>query len=234
MSRCTAGARLEEITVRFPRTAVLAILVALAAGCEGDLRRGAALPSLDTGRARPAPAVVRPNEDSARVAFGTEVMGMLLDTHVHEIRGHLAIKVRNPNRDDESPLADRDVPPGAPPGSHTYLGVLHADLAVLRSLLGSQVPMTIEGERILLGEPAVAIDGHRHGDALYVPVKTFARQYGAYVRINCPLANCGAIWTSDILTHMRSIGFAGAPGVLEAHGEGLIDTLDVRAIRFGG
>jgi hypothetical protein len=167
------------------------------------------------------------------MAFGTSVMDMLLDTQLHEMRGHLAMKVRNPNPDDESPLADQDVPQGAPPGPHTYLGVLQAELGVLRSLLGSGVPMTLEGDRVFLGEPAVAIDGHRHGDALYVPVKTFARQYGAYVRISCPLANCGTIWTSDILRHMRSIGFAAAPGVLEAHGEGLIDTLDVRAIQFG-
>jgi len=181
-----------------------------------------------------ASAVTSRNEDSARAAFSDAAVRSLLDTHLHELRGHLTIKIRNPNLDDESPLADQDVVHESAPGPHTYLGVLNADVSVLRSLLGDQVPMTIAGERVFLGEPAVAIDGHRHGDALYVAVKPFARPYGAYVRITCTFANCGAIWTSDILSYMRSIGFTGAPGVLEAHAEGLLEGLDVRAIRPGG
>lgn len=181
-----------------------------------------------------ASAVTSRDEDSARTAFGDEALRLLLDTHLHEMRGHLTVKIRNPNLDDESPLADQDVVHDSTPGPHTYLGVLNADVRMLRSLLGDSVPMTISGDRVFLGEPAVAIDGHRHGDALYVAVKPFARPYGAYVRITCTFANCGAIWTSDILNYMRSIGFTGAPGVLEAHAEGLIEDLDVRAIRPGG
>lgn len=181
-----------------------------------------------------APAVANRNEDSARAAFGDEAVKLLLDTHLHEMQGHLTIKIRNPNLDDESPLADQNVPHASAPGPHTYLGVLNADVNVLRSLLGDQVPMTITGDRVFLGEPAVAIDGHRHGDVLYVAVKPFARPYGAYVRITCTFANCGAIWTRDILDYMRSIGFTAAPGVLEAHAEGLIQDLDVRAIRPDG
>jgi hypothetical protein len=212
----------RNATLRHAHPAVLTIAILLATGCGDASRRDAYAGSRDTigemsaevrnvpGR-RPAPPITPRNEDSARAAFGTEASGMLLDTHLHEIRGHLTMKVRNPNRDDESPLADQDVPQSAP-GPHTYLGVLQAELSVLRSLLGESVPMTVEGERVFLGDPPVAIDGHMHGDALYVPVKAFARPYGAYVRIGCTLANCGAIWTADILRYMRSIGFSGAPG----------------------
>lgn len=216
------------------RTLVPAIVVTLLGGCDANTGRQLGDETRDTSRPLPVPTAAIPNEDSARAAFGRDVMGMLLDTRIHEIRSHLSVKVRNPNRDDESPLADQDVPQGASPGPHTYLGVLHAELRVLRSLLGDRVPMSIDGERVFLGEPAVAIDGHLHGDVLFVPVKAFARPYGAYVRIGCTLANCATIWTGDILSYMRSIGFAGSPGVLEAHAEGLIDTLDVRAIRLGG
>lgn len=202
-----------------------AVVLSMACGSGPETRRGADTPAL---------AVANGNEDSARAAFGDEALRLLLDTHLHEMRGHLTIKIRNPNLDDESPLADQDVAHDSTPGPHTYLGVLSADVRALRSLLGDGVPMTISGDRVFLGEPAVAIDGHRHGDALYVAVKPFARPYGAYVRITCTFANCGAIWTGDILSYMRSIGFTGAPGVLEAHAEGLIENLDVRAIRPGG
>ena len=204
-----------------------AAAVTLSMACDSgpDARRGAD---------RSAPAVANRNDDSARAVFGDEAVKLLLDTHLHEMRGHLTVKIRNPNLDDESPLADQDVSHDSSPGPHTYLGALNADVSVLRSLLGDSVPMTISGDRVFLGEPAVAIDGHRHGGALYVAVKPFARPYGAFVRITCTFANCGAIWTSDILSYMRSIGFTGAPGVLEAHAEGLIGNLDVRAIRPGG
>lgn len=209
------------------RRALLAAAFTLSMACGSG-------PEASSGAAASGRAVANRNEDSARAAFGDEALRSLLDTHLHEMRGHLTVKIRNPNLDDESPLADQDVAHDSTPGPHTYLGVLNAEVRALRSLLGDGVPMTISGDRVFLGDPAVAIDGHRHGDALYVAVKPFVRPYGAYVRVACTFANCGAIWTRDILDYMRSIGFTGAPGVLEAHAEGLIEDMDVRAIRPGG
>ena len=160
--------------------------------------------------------------------FGRTVQALLLDTTLYELRGVLMRKVVNPNRDDESPLADQSVPHPAPPGPHLHDGVMHAEVGALAAVLGTTRPMTIEGDRVFVGRPPVLIVGHRHGDELFVPVKSFARQYGAYVDVGCTPANCATIWTADVLAHMRANGGSGSAGVLGAHAEGLIGPLDVR------
>ncbi|HEX6053867.1 MAG TPA: hypothetical protein VFZ21_31570 [Gemmatimonadaceae bacterium] len=183
-------------------------------------------------------------DDSARAAFLDGVDSLLLDTQIHELRGHLGIKVRNTNPNDpESPLSDRDVPHPDGIGPHTYLGVMHAEVGALRAALGDTAgrregpPMhvAIEEDRVYVGRPPreVVIVGHRHGDQLFVPVKLFARPYGAYVRIACPLANCASIWPRDILRYMREAGYTSSAGVLEGYAEGLIDRVDVRKLPTG-
>ena len=71
-----------------------------------------------------------------------------------------------------------------------------------------------------MGAPAILIEGHRHGDVLFIPVKLFARQYGAYVSSSCTSGNCAAIWPRDILVYMRVKGHMHAPGLLEAYPKG--------------
>ena len=94
-------------------------------------------------------------------------------------------------------------------------------------------PISIEGDRVFVGTPPVLILGHRHGQTLFVPVKLFARQYGAYVDVGCTPANCATIWTADILRHMRASGAIGGSGILGAYAEGLIDSIDVRKLPTG-
>ena len=173
-----------------------------------------------------------PTRDPA-AEFGRTVQGLLLDTTLFEIRGTLMRKVVNPDKHDESPLADSVVRNVAPPGAHLYDGVMHADVAALTAILGRTRPMSVEEDRVFMGSPPVLIIGHRHGDALFVPVKLFARQYGAYVDIGCTPANCATIWTADIIRHMRAIGAIGGSGILGAHAEGLIDSIDVRKLPTG-
>ncbi len=171
--------------------------------------------------------------DSATRAFADTVIGRLLDTRVHELRGELFLKVKNPNPDDESPLVDRPIEHAATPGPHTYEGILHAEIGALRAVLGDTVPVSIEEENIFVGTTPVLIRAHRHGTSVYVPVKLFARQFGAYVDVTCTLANCGMIWTRPTLEYMRGMGGAPSAGLAEAHAEGLIDGVNVRA-RGGG
>ena len=189
-------------------------------------------------------ASARSTEDSARAAYGAEVAALLLDTRVHELRGDLGIKVINTDPNDpEAPLADFPVPHPANPGPHTYLGVMHAELGALRAALGDSVGSTtralpairVEGERVYVGRPPreMLILGHHHGEQLHVPVKLFARPYGAYVRVACPLANCATIWPREILSYMRRAGHTGSAGVLDGFVEGLLDSVDVRR-RPGG
>jgi hypothetical protein len=208
------------------RARVLTVGCLALAACGGSPDRQRA----EGGPRAPEPGA--PNDSAAR-AFGDTVAGMLLDTHLYELRGHLVAKIVNPDRMDESPLAERQVEHPAAPGPHTYLGALTAEVGALRAVLGDGVPVSVEEDRVFLGRPPVLIRAHLHGDAVYVPVKLFARQYGAYVDISCTLANCGAIWTRDILEYMRRSGAIGSAGILEGHAEGLVRGVDVRAMPGG-
>jgi hypothetical protein len=221
------------------RATVLATVLCGSLACEGA---GVPAPAGDP----PARTATRDMQvaDSARNAFAASVDEQLLDAQVHELRGQLGIKVRNTNPDDpEAPLADRDLPSGAAPGPHTYLGVLHAEVGILRTALeesSGRPPrewprVSVEGDRVYVGPPGreVLVLGHRHGEALYVPVKLFARPYGAYVRVACPLANCGSIWPRPILLYMKQAGYTSSAGVLEGHLEGLLDSVDVRKLPTG-
>ena len=172
--------------------------------------------------------------DSTRDAFGRDAATLLLDTTIHELRGQLSVKVRNTNPNDpEALLVDRAVQHPGEPGPHTYLGVMHAEVGALRALLGDTIPVSVEGDRVFLGRPEVLVNGHRHGADLYVPVRLFARVYGAYVRTHCPLANCADVWPRDILLYMKSAGFLHSAGVLEGLIEGLLDGIDVRRLPTG-
>ena len=179
-------------------------------------------------------SAIAPAGDSARTAFAKDVDSLLLDTQIHELRGQLSVKARNTNPNDpEAPLVDRPVPHPADPGPHTYLGVMHAEIGALRTLLGDSVPVSIEGEQVFAGHPEVLVLGHRHGNDLYVPIRLFARVYGAYVRTHCPLANCADVWPRDILLHMRRTGYLHSAGVLEGYLEGLLDSVNVRKLPKG-
>ena len=172
--------------------------------------------------------------DASRSAFAREASTLLLDTTIHELRGQLSVKVRNTNPNDpEAPLVDRPVAHPADPGPHTYLGVMYAEIGALRALLGDTVPVSIEVDRVFLGRPEVLIVGHRHGSDLYVPVRLFARPYGAYVRTSCPLANCADVWPSDILQYMKEAGYSHSAGVLDGYIEGLVKGVNVRRLPTG-
>lgn len=211
--------------------------------CVGAACRSGGPPEQQTKDSTAGSVVIAPS-DSARAAFLAEIDRLLLDTQIHELRGQLGIKVQNTNPNDpESPLSDRDVPHPEGIGPHTYLGVMHAEVGALRAALGdtagrpgrAPLPVVIEDDRVYVGRRPreVLIMGHRHGDQLFVPVKLFARPYGAYVRVACPLANCASIWPRDILRYMRQAGYTGSAGVLEGHVEGLLDSVDVRRLPTG-
>ena len=171
--------------------------------------------------------------DSARNTFSRVVDSLLLDTEIHELRAQVSVTVPNPNRDDESPFSFVPLRTGAAPGHHARDGAVYVDIEVLRELLGRDLPVRLDSadHRFFVGSPEVLIYGHPHGNAWFVPLKSFARQYGAYVDINCTLAICANIWTKAILEQARQTGAIGT-AVLEAHAEGLID-IDVRPLPTG-
>jgi hypothetical protein len=168
----------------------------------------------------------------ARQRFGDTVSSMLLDTTVHELRAQLFVKIPNPNRDDESPLSDSAVLSTTntnDPGPHTMDGKLYASLPVLRELLGKAETVSVDSVRghVFVGAPPVLLTGHMHGDVMYVPVKLFARQFGAYTDIGCTLANCAFIWRRPVIDMMVKAGAIGGAGILEGHAEGIVTGIDV-------
>jgi hypothetical protein len=171
--------------------------------------------------------------DSARDSFARTVDSLLLDTEMHELRAQITVVVDNPDSDDESPFSFAPLANGSPPGHHARDGAIYADIEVLRKLLGRAVPVRLDtaNHRFFVGSPEAVIFGHPHGSAWFVPVKLFARQYGAYVDVNCTLATCANIWTKQMLEHARQTGAIGT-AVLEAHAEGLID-IDVKRLPTG-
>ena len=212
----------------------LALAALAITGCEREPavpRTGASDSSVQT-MGGPGSAAAEKGDSAAR-AFADTVLGRLLDTRMHELRGEVFLKIRNPNPDDEAPLVDRAIEHRADPGPHTYDGSLHAEIGALRAVLGDTIPVSIEEEYVFVGTTPVIIRAHRHGANVYVPVKLFARQYGAYVDVACTLANCGMIWTRQTLEYMRGMAGAPAAGLAEAHAEGLIEGVNVRA-RGGG
>ena len=171
--------------------------------------------------------------DSPRNSFARTVDSLLLDTEMHELRAQISVVVENPDSDDESPFSFAPLENGSPPGHHARDGAIYADVEVMRELLGRAVPVRLDtaNHRFLVGSRPALIFGHPHGTAWFVPVKLFARQYGAYVDVTCTLATCANIWTKQMLEHAKQIRAIGT-AVLEAHAEGLID-IDVRRLPTG-
>lgn len=180
-------------------------------------------------RQKPASVV----KDSPREAFSHAVDSLLLDTELHELRAQVSVVVHNPNRDDESPFSMSPVRAGAPPGHHTRDGELYADIEVLRELLGRDLNIRLDtaDHRFFIGSPEVVIYGHPHGAAWFVPVKLFARQFGAYVDIGCTLSTCANIWPRNMMEYAKEKNIIGT-AMLEAHGEGLI-SIDTRRLPTG-
>ena len=183
-----------------------------------------------TSQQRERPA----RSDSARRAFGDTAAAMLLDTTLYEMRAHLFVKIPAPPSDPEAGLYDSIVPHPAP-GPHALDGKIYADLGVLQNLLGRGVPVRVDTARdhIFVGNPPVLLIGHQHGDAMYAPVKLFARQFGAYTDIGCTFASCAHIWPRSIIDLMIERGATGGAGILEGHAEGIVRNIDVTKLPTG-
>ena len=178
------------------------------------------------------PSAGAARDSIARVReFTTVIASLVLDTTRFELRGTLAVKRVNPNRDDESPLVDQFIQAGAPPGPHTYEGTFYADLGELRGILdpAGKTKHDVREDRVYVGSPEVLILGHRHGDALFVPAKLYARQFGAFVDVRAALGTMAIIWTPEILRYSKRIGLVQSAGLIEGYAEGLVESVDVRA-----
>ena len=173
--------------------------------------------------------------DSARSAFGDAAAALLIDTALYEMRAHLFVKVPATPDDPEAILRDSVVPHPPRPGPHSLDGKIYAELGVLRSLLGDARPIRVDTTRdhVFIGSPPVLLIGHQHGDDMYVPVKLFARQFGAYTDIGCTFASCAHVWPRPIIDFMIREGAIGGAGIIEGHAEGIVRNIDVTRLPSG-
>ena len=140
---------------------VLIGLALLVGACSGGEHRDSAQHGRESLPAKGHPE--RPAYAERRERDAAELASLLLDTELHELRATLAFKIRNPDRYDESPLADSILPPGPPPGPHQFDGTVFAELETLRRILPAGPRVRVEGDAVFVGEPEVLIHGHRHG-----------------------------------------------------------------------
>jgi hypothetical protein len=68
---------------------------------------------------------------------------------------------------------------------------------------------------------------------MFVPVKLFARQFGAYTDVGCTFASCAHVWPRAIIDFMIREGATGGAGILEGHAEGIVRNIDVTRLPTG-
>ena len=90
------------------------------------------------------------------------------------------------------------------------------------------VPILSPGARVSLSNRAVVVNarklpvnGLEQNGAVYVPVKAFAREFGAYTRIN-EVDGSATIWPQEALVYWKKNGPGNAPVLIDAAAEGLI------------
>jgi hypothetical protein len=114
--------------------------------------------------------------DSARL--GSEVSSVA-DTV--ESPALVMVAVVDP-REEESGISERTVESG-PPGAHLRANVLYAESqSVLRAIAESADVRLADGAVLVDGVP-VGAPAHRHGDAIYVALKPFARHFRAFTKL---------------------------------------------------
>src|SRR5688572_5527709 len=147
--------------MRFPIRLSALLLVASAcrqpAATEATLTAPSNATATAISTAAPTTTIPPGLQDDAtrRQEFAKFINGELLDTELYEMKGQLTFAVKNPNRDDESPLAFQPVKHDASPGPHLLDGKLYADINVLRALLDPKKEVKVEGDRVYLGKPEV-------------------------------------------------------------------------------
>src|SRR5687768_3807618 len=111
-----------------------------------------------------------PRSDSARQAFGDTVAAMLLDTTLYELRAQLFVKIPNPNRDDESPLADQPFNHPATPGPQTRDGTWYAGLATRQTFFGSTFPVPADttSDPVYAASRPDLLMGRKHAAAMSI------------------------------------------------------------------
>ncbi|HMG71486.1 MAG TPA: hypothetical protein VK544_10260 [Gemmatimonadaceae bacterium] len=133
----------------------------------------------------------------------------------------IAYAVVAPEISEESPVVNRRLPTAAGRSAFLRADTLYAAAEDL-------VPILKPGARVSLSNGAVIVDGRElpvngleQNGAVYVPVKAFAREFGAYTMIN-EVDGSATIWPQEALVYWNKNGPGNAPVLINAASEGLI------------
>jgi hypothetical protein len=134
----------------------------------------------------------------------------------------LAYAVVAPEISEETPVVQRRVPTAA--GRPTFL---RND--TLYAAADDLVPILSAGARVRLGSDRVVVANGRElpvrgldqNGVVYVPVKAFARHFGAYTLTN-EVDGSATIWPRDVLIYWKKHGPGNSPVLQGAAAEGLL------------
>jgi hypothetical protein len=90
------------------------------------------------------------------------------------------------------------------------------------------VPILSPGARVSLSDRVIVVNGRKlpvtgldQNGAVYVPVKAFARELGAYTLVN-EVDGSATIWPREVLIYWKKHGPGNAPVLQNAAAEGLL------------
>ena len=182
---------------------LLALLLLLGAGCE---RQQQGVDDSSSGRAEGQVSAVPP----APVAGAAK-----------KTSPELLYVVIAPEISEETPVVERRLSPAA--GRPTFLrdDTLYAAGDDLLPILSPGARISLSNGAVVVNSRRLPVTGLEQNGAIYVPVKAFARQFGAYTRVN-DVDGSATIWPRDALIYWKKHGPANAPVLKDAAAEGLI------------
>ncbi len=126
-----------------------------------------------------------------------------------------------PAIDEETPVVDRRLPTAAGQDPLIRNGSIYAAATDLIAVLRPGARVRLSDGHVFVNDRNLGVSGFERGKVVYVPVKAFARQFGAYTLIN-EVDGSATIWPHDVLLYWRKHGDPRAPVLSEAAAEGII------------
>lgn len=201
-------------------TALLALLLAGGVSCR-PAEQGGAAGARSEGDAPPPTAAGAPGQRSGEPPPRQAQPAPAPPSPTGERPPELLYVKVAPELSEETPVVEQRLP--ASPGREPYLrnDTLYAAAGDLVAVLRPGARVSLRNGRVLVDGRQAPFGGVERGGAVYVPVKAFAREFGAYVRVN-PVDGSATLWPREALLYWREHGDPRAPVLREAVEEGLI------------
>jgi len=133
----------------------------------------------------------------------------------------IAYVVVAPEISEETPVIDRRLSTGTGRPAFLHSDTLYAAAEDLVPILRPGAQVSLSNRAVVLDGRKLPVSGLQQNGAVYVPVKAFAREFGAYTRIN-EVDGSATIWPHEALVYWNKHGPGNAPVLMDAAAEGLI------------